>query len=46
MRAAAKAEIDARGFASDRALVNVSSTSGLHGNVGQATYAAAQAGAC
>ena len=44
MRAAAKAEIDARGFASDRALVNVSSTSGLHGNVGQANYAAAKAG--
>ena len=44
MREAAKAEIDARGYAADRALVNVSSTSGLHGNVGQANYAAAKAG--
>ena len=44
IRAAAKAEIEADGRPKDRAIVNVSSTSGLHGNVGQANYAAAKAG--
>jgi len=34
MRDAAKAEIDKFGKPSDRSIVNVSSTSGLHGNVG------------
>ena len=44
MRDAAKAEIDKHGAAKDRAIVNVSSTTGLHGAVGQANYAAAKAG--
>ena len=44
MRAAAKDEIDQFGRPSDRSIVNVSSTSGLHGNVGQANYAAAKMG--
>ena len=42
--AAAKLEVEREGFARDRSIVNVSSTSGLHGNVGQANYAAAKAG--
>ena len=44
IRAAAKAEVEADGRAKDRAIVNVSSTSGLHGNIGQANYASAKAG--
>ena len=44
MREQAKAEIAAGGAPRDRSIVNVSSTSGLHGNVGQANYAAAKAG--
>jgi 3-oxoacyl-[acyl-carrier protein] reductase len=44
MRDAAKAEIEQHGQPGDRSIVNVSSTSGLHGNVGQANYAAAKAG--
>ena len=44
LRAAAKSEIERDGMPRDRAVVNVSSTSGLHGNVGQANYAAAKAG--
>ncbi|KAL3928172.1 MAG: hypothetical protein SGPRY_002505 [Prymnesium sp.] len=44
MREAAKSEIKVAGEATDRSIVNVSSTSGLHGNVGQANYAAAKAG--
>ena len=37
---AGKKEIAAGGIAKDRCIINVSSTSGLHGNVGQANYAA------
>ena len=44
MRDAAKAETEQFGRPSDRSIVNVSSTSGLHGNIGQANYAAAKAG--
>mmetsp|Transcript_27608 Transcript_27608/g.65777 ORF Transcript_27608/g.65777 Transcript_27608/m.65777 type:complete len:210 (+) Transcript_27608:316-945(+) len=44
MRAAAREELAAGGAPRDRCFVNVSSTSGLHGNVGQANYAAAKAG--
>ena len=44
MRDAAKAEVEKEGVARDRAIVNVSSTTGLHGAVGQANYAAAKAG--
>jgi len=44
LREAAKADIAHYGMPRDRSIVNVSSTSGLHGNVGQANYAAAKAG--
>eukprot|EP00617_Octactis_speculum_P021649 CAMPEP_0185755318 /NCGR_PEP_ID=MMETSP1174-20130828/13833_1 /TAXON_ID=35687 /ORGANISM="Dictyocha speculum, Strain CCMP1381" /LENGTH=287 /DNA_ID=CAMNT_0028433829 /DNA_START=49 /DNA_END=912 /DNA_ORIENTATION=+ len=44
MRADAKAEISAGVPLSDRCVVNVSSTSGLHGNIGQVNYATAKAG--
>jgi 3-oxoacyl-[acyl-carrier protein] reductase len=44
IRAAAKEEVERDGAPRDRAIVNVSSTSGLHGNAGQANYAAAKAG--
>ena len=46
MRDAAKREVESAGGGapSDRCIINVSSTSGLHGNVGQANYAAAKAG--
>jgi len=44
MRDAAKREMEGGGAPSDRCIINVSSTSGLHGNVGQANYAAAKAG--
>ena len=44
MRDAAKSEIAQHGAPRDRAIVNVSSTTGLHGAVGQANYAAAKAG--
>lgn len=46
MRDAAKAEADAApdGVAAPRAIINISSTSGTHGNAGQANYAAAKAG--
>ena len=44
LRAAAKEEMERDGAPRDRAIVNISSTSGLHGNVGQANYAAAKAG--
>ena len=44
IRSAARAEIEEHGAARDRAIVNVSSTTGLHGAVGQANYAAAKAG--
>jgi len=44
MREAAKQEIEERGNARARKVVNVSSTSGTRGNFGQANYAAAKAG--
>ena len=45
LRAPAKAEHDAgRPPSENRVIVNVSSTSGLHGNVGQANYATAKMG--
>ena len=39
MRDAAKAEIEQHGKASPRSVINVSSTSGTHGNAGQVNYA-------
>ena len=45
MRDAAKREMEGGGAPSDRCIINVSSTSGLHGNVGQANYAAAKVAA-
>jgi len=44
MREAAKKEKDATGFAKARKIVNISSTSGTRGNVGQVNYAAGKAG--
>ncbi|MEM7031680.1 MAG: SDR family oxidoreductase [Chloroflexota bacterium] len=45
MRDIAKKELEAgNGFSEPRCIVNVSSTSGLHGNVGQANYAAGKMG--
>jgi len=44
MREAAKKEMDARGSASPRCIINISSTTGTHGNAGQANYATAKAG--
>ena len=44
LRDAGKAEVLAGDSPRDRSIVNVSSTSGLHGNVGQANYAFAKAG--
>jgi len=44
MREPAKAEKEAGGPMESRCIVNVSSTSGLHGNVGQANYATAKMG--
>lgn len=44
MRDAAKRERDDGHAAEPRSIVNVSSTSGLHGNTGQANYAAAKMG--
>ncbi|HEX5413713.1 MAG TPA: SDR family oxidoreductase [Terriglobia bacterium] len=44
MREAAKQEIEERGTARARKVVNISSTSGTRGNFGQANYAAAKAG--
>ena len=44
MREAAKKEIDQNGKPIPRCIINVSSTSGLHGNVGQANYAMAKMG--
>ncbi|ELR16006.1 shortchain dehydrogenase/reductase SDR, putative [Acanthamoeba castellanii str. Neff] len=44
MRDAAKQEIETSGKAAPRSIINVSSTSGLHGNTGQANYATAKAG--
>ena len=44
MRGSAKAELAAGRRPRDRSIINVSSTSGLHGNFGQANYAAAKVG--
>ncbi len=44
MRELAKEEVGRLGAPRDRSIVNISSTSGLHGNAGQANYAAAKAG--
>jgi len=44
LRDAAKAELESGAPVSNRCIVNVSSTSGLHGNIGQANYAAAKMG--
>lgn len=44
MREAAKQEIAASGQAKPRKIINVSSTSGTRGNVGQVNYAAGKAG--
>lgn len=44
MRDAAKNEQAANGKADPRCIINISSTSGLHGNAGQANYSAAKAG--
>ncbi len=44
LRDAAKAEQEAGAAFSNRCIVNISSTSGLHGNIGQANYAAAKMG--
>ena len=38
MRDAAKAEIERHGKAAPRSIINVSSTSGTHGNAGQINY--------
>jgi 3-oxoacyl-[acyl-carrier protein] reductase len=39
MRDASKEELEKGGRSEPRCIVNVSSTSGLHGNIGQANYA-------
>ncbi len=44
LRAAASAELDSGASLSNRCIVNVSSTSGLHGNIGQVNYAAGKMG--
>jgi len=44
MRDVAKREMDAGQAPEPRCIINVSSTSGLHGNAGQANYAAAKMG--
>lgn len=44
MRDAAKAEMQKHGKAAPRSIINVSSTSGTHGNAGQVNYATAKAG--
>lgn len=45
LRAPGKAELEASGLSDEnRVIINVSSTSGLHGNVGQANYATAKMG--
>ena len=44
LRAAAAAELESGASLTNRCVVNVSSTSGLHGNIGQANYAAGKMG--
>jgi 3-oxoacyl-[acyl-carrier protein] reductase len=44
MREAAKAELVEGGLKEPRCIINVSSTSGLHGNAGQINYASAKMG--
>ena len=44
IREAAVAELESGSGRSNRCIVNVSSTSGLHGNIGQANYAAGKMG--
>ncbi len=44
LREPAAAELDTGAHPSNRCIVNVSSTSGLHGNIGQANYAAGKMG--
>ena len=44
MREAGKEEIKQHGAPADRCIINISSTSGLHGNVGQINYATAKSG--
>jgi len=44
LRTAAAAELKSGASLSNRCIVNVSSTSGLHGNIGQANYAAGKMG--
>ena len=44
MREAAAAELESGSDPTNRCIVNVSSTSGLHGNIGQANYAAGKMG--
>jgi len=44
LRDAAKTEQESGAAFSNRCIVNISSTSGLHGNIGQANYAAAKMG--
>lgn len=43
LHASAVVLISSQGNTENRSVINVSSTSGLHGNVGQANYAAAKA---
>ncbi len=43
MRDAAKAEMQKHGKAAPRSIINVSSTSGTHGNAGQVNYATVSA---
>jgi len=44
MRALAKGEMEKEGRARPRVILNISSTSGVHGNAGQANYATAKSG--
>jgi len=44
MRDAGKDEIQAKGKPADRCIINISSTSGTHGNTGQINYSTAKAG--
>jgi 3-oxoacyl-[acyl-carrier protein] reductase len=46
MRDAAKDELEKKGVAEPRCIINISSTSGLHGNAGQVNYSTAKAGVC